>query len=238
MLKLKLDKAAHATLPADLQKEYKANGDDEFVLETDVKFEDVAPLKNALKEEKKHRKEATEKVTALEESVATLTEEKEKLEARGQKPSDLEKSWQVKVDKIKADADKRTGELTTQLRTLLVDNVATTMAGEISISPQLMLPHLKNRLAIEETDGKFITRVLDSEGKASALSVNELKAEILADKQFAPIIKASNASGGGASGGSPPAGGKAFKDMNEAEKVALYRANPTEFERQKTAAGF
>lgn len=41
--------------------------------------------------------------------------------------------------------------------------------------------------------------------------------------------------GSGASGGGAPEGGKAFKDMNEAERVELYRSNPAEFKRQAAA---
>ena len=238
MLKLKIDKAAHAALPAHFQSEYKADGDN-FVLDTDVPFEDTTTLKNALKAEKEHRKTATEKVTALETSIAGLTEERDTLAARAQKPSDLEKSWSEKLAKrekeLTAEIDKRTA----RLRTLLVDNVAQQMAAEISVSPELMLPHILKRLTIEEQDGNMITRVLDAEGKASALSANELKAELLANKTYAPIIKASEASGGGAQGSKKPPGvGDVadFKKMSEAQKVELYRKNPTEFQRLAEAA--
>lgn len=237
MLKIKLTKDEHAGLPTDFQKEYKADGDN-FVLDTDVAFEDVTPLKNALTAEKKHRKEATEKVAALETSIASLTAEKETLEARALKPGDLEKSYQQKIEKLTADAKAREGTLNGQLKTLLVDNVAQSLANEISVSPDLILPHILKRLTVEEQDGKFLTRVLDSDGKASALSANELKAELLADARFAPIVKASNASGGGAQGSkAPPAGGtKDFKSMSEGEKTALFKSNPTEFRRLAQSA--
>lgn len=234
MLKLKIDKTAHTALPADIQKEYKAEGDG-FVLDTDVAFEDVTPLKNALAQEKEHRKKATEKVKELETNVATLTDEKEKLEARAKPAGDLEKSWQAKLEKLEAAAKERETALSKQLNTMLVDNVALQMATEISSAPELILPHIKARLAVEEQDGKMLTRVLDSEGKASALSVKELQAEMVASKQFAPIITASKASGGGAQGGKGGAGGKAFKDMNEAERTELFRTNRPEFDRQSEA---
>jgi hypothetical protein len=230
MLKLKISKDDHGKLPADIQKEYKAEGE-EFVLDTDVKFEDVTPLKNALAAEKDHRKKATEKVTQLETQVAALNDEKEKLEARAKPASELEKSWQAKLEKTTTDLKAREDALRKQLNTLLVDNVAIGIANEVATSPELLLPHLKSRLTVEEVDGKFVTRVLDGEGKASALSVNELKQEVIANKQFAPIIKASNASGGGAHGGKGGASGKAFKDMSEAEKVTLFKTNRAEFDR-------
>jgi hypothetical protein len=234
MLKLKLDKTTHATLPLEIQKEYKADGDG-FILDTDVVFEDTTGLKSALEKERKERKEAKERVGTLESEVSSLVSEKEKLELRAKPAGDLEKSWQAKLDKEKAEFKAKEEGLTGQLRGLLVDNVATQMAAEVSTAPGLIIPHIQKRLSIEQVDGKFITRVLDGEGKASALSVNELKSEFLANKDFAPIIKASNASGGGASGGKLPPGGKAIKDMTEPEKVAAYRANPVAFDRQAAA---
>lgn len=229
MLKLKLAKIEG--LPPDIAKEYKAAEDGTFVLDTDVQFEDVTPLKTALMHEKKARKEATEKVTLLEGEVETLT-------SRAGNAGDIEKSWQKKLEQAEQKAKVKQDALSQQLRTVLVDNVAQTIAGEISTAPELIVPHIQKRLTIDEQDGKMITRVLDGDGKASALSVNELKSEIIADKRFAPIITGSKASGGGANGGQPPAGGKAFKEMNEAEKVALHRAvGPAKFKEMAAEAG-
>ena len=36
---------------------------------------------------------------------------------------------------------------------------------------------LKSRLGVEEVDGKFVTRILDAEGKPTALTVDEFKKE-------------------------------------------------------------
>ncbi len=233
MLKLKLDKTTHATLPADIQKEYKADGDG-FVLDTDVVWEDTTGLKSALEKERKERKDAKERVGVLEASVSELTTEKEKLEARSKPAGDLEKSWEAKLVKATNESKARETALTTQLRTMLVDNVAIQMAGEISTVPDLMVPILQKRLSVEEVDGKYITRVLDSEGKASALSVNELKTEVLANTKYAPILTASKASGGGAGGGSKGGGAggteKPFKDMNESERVHLFKTDRPKYD--------
>lgn len=233
MLKIKLDKAAHAALPPAIQTEYKADGDG-FILDTDSPFEDVSALKTALTQEKKHRKEATEKVTELSGSVASLTSDVETLTARASKPTDLEKSWQTKLEKATADAKAEKERLTGQLNKLLVDNVAISLASEISTAPELILPHIKARLGTEEVDGVYHTRVLDDAGKVSADSVKELKQNLVADPRFAAIITASKASGGGAQGGKGGGGGaapKPFKDMSESEKVSLFKANRPEYDR-------
>jgi hypothetical protein len=228
MLKLRLPNLDG--LSADASKEYKKDGDG-FILDTDVAFEDVSGLKNALVQEKDHRKQATTKVTELETQLAEATG---KLTGS---TADLEKSWQQKLEKAQKDSRGRIDALTSNLQKILVDGVAGTLAAEISTVPHLLAPAIAKRLqAVEGDDGSFITRVLTADGKASALSVNELKSEILADKQFAPILTGSRASGGGAQQsqhGLPPSG-KKFTDMTETEKVALFKSNRSEFDKLKT----
>jgi hypothetical protein len=86
-----------------------------------------------------------------------------------------------------------------QLQTVLVDNVAQTLAAEIFVSPVVGLPHIQKRLKAERnSDGKFETRVLDDNGSPSAMTVADLKKNLLANKDFAPILIGSKGSGGGA----------------------------------------
>lgn len=231
MLKLKL--ATLEGLSADMAKEYKANAaGDGFVLDTDVPFEDTTALKNALVQEKAHRKTATESVTALTTKVADL-------EAAKGGVTEIEKSWQAKLTAAESAAKVKTDTLTKQLHEQLVDNVANQMASEISTAPSLLAPVIRGRLSVQEEEGKLVTRVMTPDGKLSATSVNELKSEILADKQFAPILTASRASGGGANGNQhhgTPAGGKDFSKMNEAEKTTLFKTNRPEFDRLRALA--
>lgn len=228
MLKLKLDSIEG--LPAAIASEYKKEGD-VYVLDTDVPFEDTKALKNALVQEKEHRKTATQKVTELETQITDLT-------ARAGSVTDLEKSWKDKVAKVESDYKAKTDILTSQLRETLVDNVAQGLAAEVSTAPNLILPHIKSRLTIAEEDGKMITRVLTADGKASALGVNDLKSEIVADPQFAPIITGSKASGGGAQGGKTAAtgGAKSFAEMSEGEKTTLFRSDRAKFDQLAAAA--
>jgi hypothetical protein len=73
---------------------------------------------------------------------------------------------------------------------------------------------------MEETSEGFQTRILDREGKPSAFTIDDLKKEILANKEFSPILKASNATGGGASGarGSGGAGSSGKIDFSKSAK--------------------
>lgn len=225
MLKLRLDKVAYATLSDDWKKEYKAEGEG-FVLDTDVKFEDVTPLKTALEHEKTHRKTATEKVTTLEAEKATL-------EARAGGIGALETSYKDKIAKQEADHKAELLKRDTQLRKVLVDDEALKIAADIFVNPTLGLPHVASRLRMEDVDGSLICRVLDKDGKPSAASVNDLRTELLANPDLKPIIAASKASGSGAQGGkgAGAGGSKKYAEMSESERTALAKDNKPEFSR-------
>jgi hypothetical protein len=199
-------------IPETLLPEYKelveeGTGKKSYVLDVEGAFlheEDIGPLKRARDYEKTARQNAEKLLKDLNLQVETSRNEIDEMR-RGNIPKGdvdkLEKSWKEKLEKLeslsKSELTARDGTITQ----LLVDNVATSMANTISNSPDLMLPHIKSRLTTELQDGHFVTRVLDREGKPTALSIEELQKDITADKRFAPIIISTKASGGGASGG-------------------------------------
>lgn len=91
-------------------------------------------------------------------------------------------------------------------------------------------------------DGKLVgvdaTGVIPSKTRFGEPADFEEAIEILIDQYpyRDHILKGSGASGGGAQGGG--GGGKRnLKDMTEAERVALFKSNPTEFKRLKEAQG-
>lgn len=241
MLKIKVNQTEHDALPAHFQGEYKADGNGSFVLDTDQAFEDVTGLKSALANERTQHKATKDARTAAETNLATVSEERDTLKTRAGKPSEVEAAYQKKLDEQKLSFATREQALSTSIRKMLVDNVALQMAGEISTAPALIQPHILARLSAVEEEGVWLTRVLDKDGKVTANSVKELQQELIADAQFAPIIKGSSASGGGAAGSKLPAGGKKFGDMTESERVALHQKNPEEYRRlsaaHKAAAG-
>jgi hypothetical protein len=119
----------------------------------------------------------------------------------------LEQSWKDKYT-------SRESELTHQLdgyQKMISDSTsgqqAVMLAAEMSIpgSADVLLPHIKNRLTTEIQDGKPVLRVLDQQGKLSAMSVDDLRKEIESNPAFAPLLIGSLASGGGSitQGGKP-----------------------------------
>jgi hypothetical protein len=113
----------------------------------------------------------------------------------------------------------------------MVKETAEKFANENFTIPELMVGPFSQRLSIEEIDGQSVVRVKDSEGKASALSLDELKREFLDKKEFSAIIKANAGSGGGASpgaGGGAP--GKKISEMTAKEEAEFERANPEAYQ--------
>lgn len=171
-----------------------------------------------------------------EERAAREAEAAKQAEEAARKAKDietLEKSWQDKVNKTASEKDAQIGKLKGFVQATLIDNQAQSIANEIGLkgSEALLLPHIKARLAVEERDGKYVTVVKDANGQPSALSLTELKEEFQNNPAFAPVIVGSKASGSGAAGN--PAGGSATakkpQEMNDAERVALFKENPERF---------
>lgn len=239
-LKRILTKEEHAKLPADVKKEYKEEGEN-FVLDIDG-YEDPAALKRAKDHEKEARKNAEKQVKDLQDQLTALTEERDGLLSGAIPKKDVEKlegSWKKKL----SDREK---ELTTQieaangtLQTLLVDNVAVALATKVSTAPKLLIPHIKSRLRAEKnSEGKYETKIVDNEGKLSALTVDELEKEILANKEFAPILTGSKGSGGGAGGSGGGGAGvvKSLKDFKTAtEESQFANAHPEDYRRMVEA---
>jgi len=89
----------------------------------------------------------------------------------------------------------------------LIDAEAVRELAQHSDSPGLLLPHVKSQMKVmEESDGKFVARVVDASGNvrigkgagAAPMTLPELMEEMKADKTFAPAFRGSGSSGGGA----------------------------------------
>jgi hypothetical protein len=140
----------------------------------------------------------------------------------------LEQSWKDKYT-------NRETELTNELtgyQQMISDSTsgqqAVMLAAEMSIpgSADVLLPHIKNRLTTEIQDGKPVLRVLDLQGKLSAMSVNDLRKEIESNPAFAPLLIGSLASGGGSINQGGTTNGKTmlrskFNALSNAEQDAF-----------------
>ncbi len=186
-------------------------------------LEDTGALKRAKEHEKQARLDAEKRLEEIErkarEAEAAAEEAKQKaVEEAARKSGDfaaLEKSWSEKLSKREAELKAQIDGLSGNINNLLVDNVAAQIANEIGLdgSAQILIPHIKSRLAAEQRDGKFVTVVKDAEGKLSASTLDDLKTEFTSNAVFAPVLRGNKASGGGAGAGKGggAAGGKTIK---------------------------
>lgn len=204
---------------------YKQEGDayvlDVDGIEGDTGGEDLGALKRAKDHEKEQRKAAELRARELE---AELDELRDGASRKSGDVAALEESWKAKLAKREGELQSQIDALSGNLQTILVDNVAQSLAAEISSAPKVIMPHIRSRLKAELVDGKAVTKVLDAEGKASASTLDELKSEFVNNKEFASIIVGSKASGGGASGGQGGGGAPAKPDFSKAspKEIAGY----------------
>lgn len=129
----------------------------------------------------------------------------------------LEKSWQDKYTARETELLGETTRLNGAITKTKIDGVAESIAAAIAIqgSANVLTPHIRNRLKVDWVDGEPVTKVLGLDGKPSALTLDELKAEFAANPAFKPLISATKASGGGAAGAG--SGGAADKTMTRAQ---------------------
>jgi hypothetical protein len=231
-----LTKAEFAKLSDIMKAEYKADDTGEnFTLDL-TDFEDPGALKRAKDHEKENRKEVEKQLKIATDKLAALEEEREGM-LKGSVPKGdvekLEKSYKEKLTKRESELLGEMNGLRTNLNTMLVDNVANQLAAEISTAPKLMLPHIKARLSPEYSEGKASTRILDNEGKPSAMTLDDLRKEFLANNDFSSILVGTKASGSGAAGaGGGRAPVKKLSDFKTATEEAQFANEyPQEYQR-------
>lgn len=185
---------------------------DKYQLKIDglPKQEDVSGLK-AKVEELLAEKKAEHKARKIAEDAAAAAAEE--AARKSGDTSALEKSWQEKLTKREGELQKQIDALMGSITGITVDSVAVRMANEIAVqgSADILIPHIKSRLAAEQRDGQFVTVVRDAAGRPSAASLDDLKSEFSSNPAFAPVIVGSKATGGGASGGGKGGGAATVK---------------------------
>lgn len=196
--------------------------------------EDVSGLKAKLEELLGESKAAKAKAREAEEAAKKAEEE------RARKAGDveaLENSWKEKLTKREQELLAEREGLAGQIKNLTVGRAATDLAAELAVqgSAKALLPHIQSRLSMDIRDGQPTVVVLDANGKPSAATLEELKAEFVNDPAFAPLIVGSKASGSGASGAKPGGGAaKKFDEYTGAELSAIRKSDPALYDRLKT----
>lgn len=229
-LKKKLSKEEYAAKSKDIQSEYVEETDGSFRLDVEGE-EDTGALKRSKDREKQLRQDAEKKLKEAQEQLDALGSD----DARKKGDIEtLEKQWAQKASESNKQYEARIAKLTESTTKMLVDNVAIQMANRISTAPNLILPHIKARLKADFEGDSPITKVLGSDGSVSEMSLDQLSAEFVANKDFSAIIVGSKASGG-AGKTSKPSGGAANSDNKPADLSKLSVADLTAHMKDKLA---
>lgn len=158
--------------------------------------------------------------------------EREALEEAARQKGDwqaLEDSYKAKLAEKETEFTSQAENLRKQVYKLTVGDQALKLASEISKSHAIgiMTPFIEQRLTLDENNN---VRVLDLQGKPSAMTIDDLKQEFKANAMFQDIVVANNSSGGGATGGGHGGGAaKNPKEYTEQERIDLYNRDPILF---------
>lgn len=221
-----------ADIPKGAEEHYNEK-DGVWVLDAD--YEDVTALKNAKEHEKNKRTQAERDLATAQAALNTAQDELNALREGAIPKADadaLKASYQKKYETDMAAANAKLEAATAQVNRLVlgttVDNLAAKLFDKNAVIGK---PHIAARLRLEEENGEQVVKVVDKDGRPSALTVADLEKEILQDKIFAGILVGSRALGGGAQGGQGGGGAssKKLSEMNEAERIQFQKEDPVGF---------
>ena len=170
--------------------------------------EEIKKLQDTVSDLTTKLTDAANSITKLEDNNKALLQEKADAKAAAEKAAAdaarnnndieaLENSWKQKLTDRENELTGQLAERDSVIASLTSGQTASNIASEIAMkgSEGLVQRLISDRLTTEFHEGKAITRVLDANGKPSALSVDDLKKEIMNDKSFAPLIVGSKANG-------------------------------------------
>jgi F0F1-type ATP synthase membrane subunit b/b' len=238
-----IKKEAFDALSEDLKKEYTLDGENATLK---IEGEGAPTLAAITKAEEKHRiaeehRKAAEKARdaaeaaseKLREDLGNASGKKEIEELNKKHTEELEKIREARETEKAAAKEMANANLKKETAEEFRNN--NFVSGKLS---SLVGKEFTDRLSVEEVNGESVIRVLDPDGKPSALSLNELKQEFLANKEFATIIKVDTGSGGGAN---PSGGGGAAKkqlsEMNATEESIFANEHPEEYAQMTGSEG-
>lgn len=192
MFKFKITKAQFDALSEEQQAAYTAKGDGyQLKIEGLPDFDALNAEMQAMRESQQtlldEAKKAKSEKTNAEKAAKAAAEEAAR---KNGDVETLEKSWQAKLTAEQEAHAATKNRYGSQVSKLMVGNVAAELSNKLFKDKAKALEHhVLNRLQLEEGEnGEFKTRVLDAEGKISALSLDDLVNEFKANDMFKPFI--------------------------------------------------
>ena len=154
----------------------------------------------------KNQELLSEKKGAAQKAKEAEAAQAKALEDAARKSGDVEaldKSWGEKFAARESDLMAQLQERDSTIGGLTSGAQAMQMAAELAVDETcvgILSDQVKKRLTTEYIDGSPTTVVLDRDGKRSAQTVAELKAELTNEPSLSRLVRGSEASGGGAAG--------------------------------------
>ncbi|EHT3356062.1 scaffold protein [Salmonella phage T102] len=191
---------------------------------------EVAGLKANQEALLSEKKEAARRAKEAEEERQRAHQEA--LKAAG-KMDEFEKTIRSQYEPVLKEKEERYASLAARILGSERKAVLGSFAGDF-ITPEaveILAPFVKTEFEGEDV----VTKFTDADGNVVTTDPEQFRKYLREHKAFSHLIKANAASGGGASGNKGGGAAPAFKDMSESERLALYKSNPAEFERQLKA---
>lgn len=198
-LKRKITKTDYEALPDVLKAEYKQDGDS-YILDLDG-GDDLTRAKEA---EVQRRKDAEKALKEAQDAYDALKDDKSR---RDGDIEALEASYKKKLEEAEKRATDTQAALDDERRDRYVTAEAEKIAAKFTV-PGLMRKEIAARLSVEIHDGKPLVRVLDKDGKPSALSVEDLTKEFVDNPEYKGIVIAGKGTGAGGTNPLPASGGR------------------------------
>lgn len=202
-VKRKISKADYEALSDDRKADYKENPSrrGEYVLDMD---DSDNPLLTALETTKAEKQALADKVAELDAKIAELENKKNPTKKDDKDLADLEAlrtSYEKKISDMTTANTNALSAKDAYIKKVLADSAAADIAGKISKVPKLLARAIRERLDVDFTGAEPKLQVLDSDGKPSAYTLDDLSKEFVANPDYADIIIGSKATGGNSGGG-------------------------------------
>jgi len=203
-------------LTDEQKQQLEAKIGENYVSKTE--FESVKTNRDETLTEKKREQEERRKQEDVAEA-ARIEAERAKAEKSGDLES-LKSSYQEKIDVMQ----KQIESFNTEKIDSRLNKIATDFVNSNFVDDPVIRDAMTNKFKQRLGDDNGNTVVRDPNGNLTALSVEDLQTEFLANSAHKPHLVASNASGGGASGGQSSGGGAANSKYDpsatEADRIA------------------
>lgn len=193
-LKRKVTKEEFDKLPEVLKAEYEEkNGMFHAIIDGDD--DAIEAIKRAKEHESESHKETKRKLKELEDR---LSKDKYNSDKSNNDVAAIEKSWQDKFSARETELLGKNKTIESMLSNSLKDSVISSIASELvkTDSQRIFKKAVADRFVVEMDGDAPKIRIMDREGKPSAMSLEDFKKEVLADKEYTSILNISKASGG------------------------------------------